>query len=105
MSLGRDPVTFLYIGDKTSDLNDISRELVSNDEGRFASALRPGIPVVDVYVGAAHAGATHPDQNLVFTERWLHDILQSETGRRGFLYQRFHLAATPLKFDDVLKRD
>src|SRR3954471_19525885 len=59
VSFGRDAITLLHIGDEIADLYDFAREFVADDEGRLAAALRPGIPFVDVYVGAADTSAAN----------------------------------------------
>ena len=87
--LRSDAVSFLHIGDEPADLNHIAGELVPDDEGRLASTLRPCVPVVDVHVGAADSRAPDTNENFVFTNPGLLDVLQFETGCRGFLYQRF----------------
>ena len=74
VSFGRDAVAFLHVGDEASDLHDIAGEFVSDDERRLATALRPRVPVVDVHVGAADAGAPHTDQDFVVSDPRLRDI-------------------------------
>jgi len=88
--LSRDAVALLYIGDETSNLDDVAGELVSHHEWRLAPALCPGIPVIDVDVGATDAGAAYSYEDFVLADPRLLDILQLETGCRGFLYERFH---------------
>ena len=53
--------------------DDVARELVADDERRAAAAARPVVPLVDVDVGAADAGAPHADQHLVVADRRLPD--------------------------------
>src|SRR5689334_12672848 len=79
MSFSGDAITFAYVGDEFADLNDVTGEFVSDDDGRFHASLRPRVPVVDVYVGSAHAGAAHANQNFIVSNRWLRDVLQNET--------------------------
>jgi hypothetical protein len=73
-------IAFLYIGDKTSHLNYISGELVTNNKGRFAPPLGPRIPIVDVHVSAAHSGAAYANKDFVLADTRLRDILELETG-------------------------
>jgi len=63
---------------------------VSNHERRLAPPLRPRIPVVDVHVRAADAGAPDADQDLVFADAGLLDILQLKAGCGGLFDERFH---------------
>jgi hypothetical protein len=64
---------------------------VADDERRLASSLRPRIPVVDVNVGSADTCPPDPNEDFILTDPWLRDILQLETGCRGFLDERFQL--------------
>jgi len=52
-------IAFLHVRNEAANLHYITGEFVSDNERRFASSARPSVPVVDVNVGAAHAGATH----------------------------------------------
>ena len=52
--------------------------------------LRPGVPVVDVHVGAADAGAQHPDQHVVDADLRLRHVLQPQPGLGPALHQRPH---------------
>ena len=65
--------------------------------GGLHAALRPRVPVVDVHVGAADAGASHADQNFIVSNRRLGNVLQHESGRRCRLHQRFHARVAPLQ--------
>src|ERR1700736_2098881 len=90
VSLRRDAVAFPHISDETTHLHHVTGEFVSDHEGRFAAPLRPRVPVVDVNIGAAYPSASHTNENFVFADPRLGNVLQLETWRRGFLYQRFH---------------
>ena len=48
-----------------ADRDDLADELVADDHRHRDRALRPGVPVVDVQIGAADAGAQHADQHVV----------------------------------------
>ena len=52
--------------------------------------LRPGVPVVDVHVGAADRGAMHLDEDVVVADRGLRDVLHPDAGFRARLDQCFH---------------
>ena len=58
--------------------------------GGFTRPLRPRVPIVDVHVGAADAGAAHLDQHFVVANRRLGNVLQNEARGRRLLHQRFH---------------
>jgi len=90
VALSGDAISFLYVGDEPAYLNDIPGKFVADHEWRLASPLRPGIPVVDVNIGATHSRSPDPNENFVLTDPPLRDILQFETGCRGLLDERFH---------------
>ncbi len=48
-----------------TELDDLSDELVADDERRTNRSLRPLVPVVDVQIGAADGGLLHLHQHLV----------------------------------------
>src|SRR5207248_1396776 len=52
--------------------------------------LRPGIPVVDVHVGAADRGLGDLDQHVVRSDPGLRNVLEPDPRRRLLLYQCFH---------------
>jgi hypothetical protein len=79
VSLRRDAVSFLHIGDQAAHLDHIARELMTDDKRRLASSLRPRVPVVDVYIGAADSRAPDTNENFVLTDPGLRDILEFET--------------------------
>ena len=51
--------------DVGADLDDLADELMADDHRHGNGLLGPGVPVVDVHVGAADAGAQHVDQHVV----------------------------------------
>ena len=73
------------------DLHDVAGELVADREWWAAAALRPRIPVVDVHVGAADAGAANLDQYFVIANDRLRNITQDETRAGRLLHQRSHV--------------
>ena len=59
VAFGGHAIAFAHVGDEAADLHDFAGELVADDDRRFHAPLRPRVPIVDVNVGAADAGATH----------------------------------------------
>ena len=82
MSLGRDAISLLNIGDESPYVDNVSGEFMPDDEWRSASSLRPVVPVVYVYVRAAHPGAADADQNFVVSDARLGNVAQCETRTR-----------------------
>jgi hypothetical protein len=78
------------VGHEASDLHHVARELVADGERRSASALCPRVPLVDVHVGAAHAGAPHLDQHFVVADLRTRDVPKDEAGTGGRFHQRSH---------------
>ena len=89
--LGGHTVAFFDVCHEAAYLHDVTSELMTHDERRLAPALRPRVPFVDVDISAAHACTPYANQHFVFADSRLRDILQLETRRRGFFYQRFHV--------------
>ena len=58
--LAADEVARLEVGDVRADLDDLADELVADDERHRDRLLRPGVPLVDVEVGAADPGPAGP---------------------------------------------
>jgi hypothetical protein len=90
VALGGHAVALLHVGHEAADFDDFTSELVTDDEGRLASSLRSVVPVVDVDVGAAHAGAMHADENFVVANARLWYVAHHEAGTGSFLHQSFH---------------
>ena len=90
VSFGGHAIAFAHVGHELPDLHDVAGELVADDDRRLDASLRPRVPIVDVHVGAAHAGAPHANQHFVVADRRLGNVLEDEsrTGRR--FHQRFH---------------
>ena len=62
-----------------ADLLDAADELVPDDHRHGDGLLRPGIPVVDVDVGAANRVLEHADEYVVDADLGNGDLLQPET--------------------------
>ena len=111
MTFGRHAVSFPHVSDESPDIDDIAGKLVTDNEGRPASAARPVVPVEDMHIGAAHTGAADTYQHLVFADPWLGYVPQYEPRTRRFLDQSFHecawsmlllpLKVTMLRIDDA----
>jgi hypothetical protein len=104
VTLGGDAVSLLHVGNERADLHDIARELVSNRERRLAAAAGPRVPVVDVNVGTAYAGAANTYENFVVAHLRLRNILELESFRSGFFHQRFQIVTTPLCAQESVTR-
>src|SRR5258708_14532204 len=57
-----------------ADLDDAAHKLVANSHGHGDRLLRPIVPMVDMDIGAADAGAKHLDQNIIDVWCWTFDF-------------------------------
>ena len=76
--LAADDVARVEVAHVRADLDDLADELVPDHERHRDRLLRPGVPRVDVEVGAADPGLPHPDQHVVDPDLRLRDILEPE---------------------------
>ena len=90
MPLGGHAVAGVHVAHERAHLHHVARELVADGERRLAAPLRPVVPLVDVDVGAADAGAAHADQHLIVTDGRLRHLLQHEARRRPLLHECSH---------------
>ena len=58
VSLAADDLAGVKILDVRADLDDFADELMADDHRHRDGLLRPGVPFVDVQIGAADAGAS-----------------------------------------------
>ena len=63
--LAADDVADVEVLDVRADLDDLADELVADDHRHRDRLLGPGVPVVDVQVGAADAGPQDLDEHVV----------------------------------------
>src|SRR6185295_12833564 len=94
VSFGGHPIALLHIGDEAAHLHHVAGELVADGEWRPAAALRPGVPVVDVHIGAAHTRAPHLDHDLIVANHRLAHVAQLESGTGSGFHQRSHTRLT-----------
>jgi len=90
MSFGRDAISDGYVGDEPADLYDVTGELVSHDEGRFAAGAGPVVPFVDVHVGAADAGTSNANEYFVLTNFGNGNVGKGKAGSCAVLDERSH---------------
>src|SRR6185437_4823350 len=92
---GGHTIALVYVGHEAADLHDIAGELVADDDRWFDAALRPGVPAVDVDVGAADTGAPDANQDFVVSDRRLRNVFQHEPAACRCFDQRFHARVAP----------
>ena len=90
VALGADQVADLVTADIAADRDDAADEFVARDRARLDRLLRPGVPVVDVDVGAADAGLQHLDQHVVDAVARLRHVLEPDAGFGFGLDECFH---------------
>jgi hypothetical protein len=79
MAFAADDLANGEIGDVGAHGYDFADELVANDEALADGGFCPGIPVVDVEVGAADAGVENADLDVVDAHLRLWYVLKPET--------------------------
>jgi len=90
VALGCYAIALVNVCDELADTNDVTRKLVSDRERRVATTFGPVVPIVDMYVGSANAGAANADQNFVVTDLRNRDIAHGETWTCYLFDKRFH---------------
>ena len=94
MPLAADEVADLKVAHIGADRRHLPGELMSDDHRHRDRLLRPGIPPVDVQVGAADPRLADADQNLVDPELGFGHVLEPQTLGGFGLDQRAHATAT-----------
>ena len=85
-----DDVADVEVLDVRAGLGNRTDEFMADDHRHGDGLLRPGIPLVNVHVGAADSGPVHADENVVDPDRRPGGFLQPQTGF-GFAFdQRLH---------------
>ena len=95
VALARDEVARPEVGDVGPDLDDLTDELVADDERRLDRAGRPRVPRLDVEVGPADAGLVDPDQDVVDADDRDRHVAQVEARAWAGLDQGEHLTRSP----------
>jgi hypothetical protein len=90
MPFPADDVSRKEIGHVRADLDNLANELVPDHQGYENGFLRPLVPVVDVQVGAADAGAVDTNQHVVDTDLRHLDFLEPKSGFVLAFDKRFH---------------
>ena len=91
--LSADPVAGLEPRDVRPHRDHVPDELVADHERDGDRPLRPGVPAVDVDVGAADARYRDADQDVVDSDLGLGHVLEPEAGLGAALDERLHYAA------------
>ena len=68
VALAGDALADLEIAHVAADLDDLAGIFMADDHRHRNRLLRPGIPFVDVDIGAANAGLAHLDQHVVLAD-------------------------------------
>ena len=70
MPLSTDDLAWFKIGNVRARFNNFAYKLVADDHRHWNYLGRPGVPLVDVYVGSANARAINPYQEIIDADRW-----------------------------------
>ena len=94
MPFAADNVAGSEIDHIRADRDDLAHELVADHHGHGNRALGPGVPVVDMHVGAADPGASHANQDVIDAVLRLGNIFQPQPGGPFTFHQRLHDCST-----------
>src|ERR1700691_3889481 len=90
VALDADNVSGIKIVHVGSDGGDLADKLMTNHHRHRDGSLRPIVPLEDVHIGAADAGVTHTDQNVIDANGRLRHIFQPQPAFSATLYQCLH---------------
>jgi hypothetical protein len=88
--LGRHALADLPADDFLAELHDLADELVADGHGCLDRALGPGVPFVDVDIGAADGGFLYLDKNVLGPYRGHGDVVHPNTRLGSQLDEGFH---------------
>ena len=86
-----DAVAGLQAADLGAQIHDAPAILVAHSHRHRDGLLRPGIPLVDVHVGAADRRLVDLDEHIVRADLGLRDVVQPDAGGCLFFDQCFHV--------------
>src|ERR1700691_4622646 len=90
MPLATHDIAWIEVVDVRAHFDDLADKFVPDGHRHRNRLLRPGVPLVDMNVGAADAGISNANQNVVDTDGRLSNLFQPEASFRTPLYQGFH---------------
>ena len=90
MTVGGDPVADLETAHFGTHLHDAAHKLVPDGHGHRNGLLGPGVPVINMNVGAADGGLADLDQNIVMADLGYRNLFHPDPDLGLGLYQRFH---------------
>src|SRR5258708_39498726 len=90
VSFTGDAVARFQATDFGAEIHDPPAILVAHGHRHGDRFLRPGIPLVDVHVGAADRRLVDLDEYIVRTDLGLGDVIEPDTGGCLFFDQCFH---------------
>ena len=91
VAFARDAIAHREATHLAAHVDDAAEVFVTHGHGHRDGLLRPGIPVVDVHVGAADGGLGDLDQHIVGADLGDLDVLHPDAGTRLALHQCLHL--------------
>ena len=95
MAFSRDAIARFEALDLDPAVNDRAAEFVTDRERHRNRLLRPVVPLVDMYVGAANRRPVDPDEHVVMADFRFRDVLHPDAALGFRFHQRFHQSMTP----------
>jgi hypothetical protein len=90
VTFSADELAYGKIGDVGAELDDFADELMADDETFADGGASPGVPVVDVEVGAADSGVEDTNFDIVDTNFRFRDVFKPETAFTAAFYECLH---------------
>jgi hypothetical protein len=90
VALTADELTDREIGDVGAELDDLTDELMADNEPRADGRAGPCVPVVDVEVGAADSGVEDADFYVVDTDPGFGNVFEPEAAFAAAFYKCLH---------------
>ena len=91
-----DDLARMKVGDVRADRRDLPDELVADDQRHGDGLLGPGVPLVDVQIGAANAGAANLDEHVVDADLRPRHVFEPQAGFGLGFDESFHAEASSL---------
>ena len=105
MPLGTDNLAGVEIPDVGADLDDAADKLVTDDQRHRDRPPRPGVPFVDVQIGAADAGAQNLDEDIVDADGFGTGASSSHRPGSDFFLMRAGMVFMTGSFGDFVAED
>jgi hypothetical protein len=99
MAFTTDQITDFEIIDVATEFNHMANEFVADHQRHRNGALGPGIPIINMQIRAADAGAINADEYVVYANFWHRHVDQSQSRCGGRFSDGFHAVSLRLSWE------